>query len=620
MFSLRHLLLILLASLSQFAGASSSPTHLNSAYWVDVTGEANIQKAAREEYESYENTLHKGYLGHPIWIKLEIAGTQSIQPLVLRVRPSFLSKVTLFDPDSQKDGRLIPQQSGRSTPLDSSNFQTIDLGFVITALPTTRYIYLRIDTPTSVIVDIQILPLKEALYEAKYRTLLLMFYASALLAAVIWGVFNFFVSRRGLYGLFALRQIFSTAHVILFTGLYRYISPENLGVAFNDGIYNFVLVAIIFPVILFDAQLLKEFNVRRLYRFIPLALASVTLIGIALLIDGRTTQALKLSTVISLLAMVSLLLPAFAAKSNPKEPLSNLALWLIRGGFTLTVLIGFTPVLALLGFDHGNASLHLITAHAGISTIQLMLLLYITSKQREFNLQRMLIDGQVAKSMLAQETKQRTEKESYLAMIAHELRNPLSVIRLLAGSNHHSKSIQRAATDMQNIIDRVVESEKISHQSLKTLHSRIEVDYLLSDLLARQPKIDRIKTTLLAPSSFNSDHHLITAIINNLLDNAIKYSAENSPIELSISTDTNSDRTGLNFNVKNSIGDAGLPDEAQLFKKYYRSPGAHRQIGSGLGLYLVSQWAQAIEGSITYHHHKDQSGQSYIEFNLWIPQ
>lgn len=617
---LRYCLFILLVSLSELSGASSSVGRQNIAYWVDDTRKANIQEALREEYQPYENTLHKGYLGYPIWIKLEIAATTDVQPLALRIRPSFLGKVTLFDPTAHQDERLSSQQSGRLTPLDSSNFETIDLGFVIPALPVARYVYLLIDTPTSVIVDIEVLPLKIALHEAKNRLILMILYVSVLLTAAVWGLANYLLSRRALYGLFALRQIFSTAHIIFLVGLYRYVMPESLGMGFNNGIYNFVFVTAIFPIILFDAQLLKEFNVRRLYRFLPLALASVNFIGLALLISGDSTQALKLSAIVSLLSMISLLLPAFAAKSNPQEPLNNLALWLIRGGFTITALISFSPVLALLGLDHGNTSLHLITAHAGISTIQLMLLLCIASKQREFNIQLMLIDAQVAKSMLAQETKQRTEKESYLAMIAHELRNPLSVIRLLAEPSIHSGSIQRAATDMQHIIDRIVESEKFSHESLKIIHSRIEFNFLFSELLARHAQSERIKITPPAPSSFNSDYQLITTILNNLLDNAIKYSAQNSPIDLTISVDTHSDRMGLNFSVSNIIGDAGLPDEAQLFNKYYRSPGAHRQIGSGLGLYLVSQWAQALNGIITYRHFKDEYELTYIQFNLWIPQ
>ena len=119
---------------------------------------------------------------------------------------------------------------------------------------------------------------------------------------------------------------------------------------------------------------------------------------------------------------------------------------------TITVL---APMLTLLnGLDLTNLSLNLITAHAGISTILLMSLLYISSKQREFNLQQKLIEGQVAQSMLAHESRQRIEKENYLAMVTHELRNPLSVIRLLACSKNGSDSVQRAINDMTHIIDR----------------------------------------------------------------------------------------------------------------------------------------------------------------------
>jgi signal transduction histidine kinase len=52
--------------------------------------------------------------------------------------------------------------------------------------------------------------------------------------------------------------------------------------------------------------------------------------------------------------------------------------------------------------------------------------------------------------------------------------------------------------------------------------------------------------------------------------------------------------------VTNEVGPTGLPDPAQLFRKYYRSPNAHRQTGSGLGLYLSRSIIQMHSGDIQY--------------------
>lgn len=66
--------------------------------------------------------------------------------------------------------------------------------------------------------------------------------------------------------------------------------------------------------------------------------------------------------------------------------------------------------------------------------------------------------------------------------------------------------------------------------------------------------------------------------------------------------------------VRNTPGLAGWPDEARLFEKYYRSTGAQRDSGSGLGLFLSRQLAQSLGGSLDY-----TPGPHHVEFTLWIP-
>jgi signal transduction histidine kinase len=71
---------------------------------------------------------------------------------------------------------------------------------------------------------------------------------------------------------------------------------------------------------------------------------------------------------------------------------------------------------------------------------------------------------------------------------------------------------------------------------------------------------------------------------------------------------------GLQISVQNFPGVAGLPDPKKIFEKYYRSPGAHRQTGSGLGLYLVHSFSALLGGHVTYEVAQEQA-----RFTLWIP-
>jgi len=66
--------------------------------------------------------------------------------------------------------------------------------------------------------------------------------------------------------------------------------------------------------------------------------------------------------------------------------------------------------------------------------------------------------------------------------------------------------------------------------------------------------------------------------------------------------------------VSNRAGSAGVPDPRQVFKKYYRAPGAHGKIGSGLGLHIAQGFAQKIGGELRFQPSPDQ-----VQFALWIP-
>lgn len=66
--------------------------------------------------------------------------------------------------------------------------------------------------------------------------------------------------------------------------------------------------------------------------------------------------------------------------------------------------------------------------------------------------------------------------------------------------------------------------------------------------------------------------------------------------------------------VANEAGPAGWPDADKVFEKYYRSPHARRQTGSGLGLYLVRHLMHALGGLIDYAPSQDR-----IRFILYLP-
>jgi signal transduction histidine kinase len=106
-----------------------------------------------------------------------------------------------------------------------------------------------------------------------------------------------------------------------------------------------------------------------------------------------------------------------------------------------------------------------------------------------------------------------------------------------------------------------------------------------------------------------TDKVLLKVILNNLIDNALKYSPPESKVDLSATPVG----AGIAIVVENDVGHAGRPDVSKVFSKYYRSPMA-RQTGSGLGLYVIKGLSAQLGGQLNY-----APASPKVRFELWLP-
>ena len=99
-----------------------------------------------------------------------------------------------------------------------------------------------------------------------------------------------------------------------------------------------------------------------------------------------------------------------------------------------------------------------------------------------------------------------------------------------------------------------------------------------------------------------TDRQLLFVVLSNLLENACKYAAADSLILLHLKAQEPSPETPgqVRIEISNLPGLAGWPDADKVFDKYYRSPQARRQAGTGLGLFLVHKLMQTLGGHAVY--------------------
>ena len=222
----------------------------------------------------------------------------------------------------------------------------------------------------------------------------------------------------------------------------------------------------------------------------------------------------------------------------------------------------------------------------------------------------------IAQQRAEKERTEREDQEKMLAMLSHELKTPLATIRMLVATLQQSKpEIDRAVRDMSDVINRCVQAGKLSDRRLVARTEPCNMAELLESAVANSRFNLRIEyRPFTGPSALRCDAQMLTMVMDNLIDNACRYSPQDSRVVVNLSRECDANNVMLRLCVRNLPGDAGWPDPSKLFEKYYRSAHAQRQTGSGMGLYLIAGLASMMGGRLEYQPTKNQ-----IQFVFWLP-
>ena len=208
-------------------------------------------------------------------------------------------------------------------------------------------------------------------------------------------------------------------------------------------------------------------------------------------------------------------------------------------------------------------------------------------------------------------------KDEFLAMLAHELRNPLAPIRnaveLIRLAAPAEARVRWAAdvTDRQlrqltRLVDELLDVARISQGKVVLQTQCLDLVTLVSQCLdSQRDLLEKRRQTLAVslpgmPLNLNGDSTRLAQVINNLLSNAIKYTPEGGSISVNV---THSERSDGEFAVlevsDNGIGiDAELlPHVFELFEQGKRALD-RTQGGLGVGLTLVQRLVQLHGGEV----------------------
>ncbi|WAS95567.1 response regulator [Nannocystis punicea] len=224
------------------------------------------------------------------------------------------------------------------------------------------------------------------------------------------------------------------------------------------------------------------------------------------------------------------------------------------------------------------------------------------------------------------------QKDEFLAMLAHELRNPLapihSAVELMGVKEIEDPEvrwcrdvIERQTEQLHRLVDDLLDVSRITQGKIKLQSAPLEVAAVISRALeTTRPLIDarRHQIAVNAPEQaiwIEGDRTRLTQVVGNLLNNAAKYTPEGGEIRLTVELAAD---THVLIHVSDSgtgISGEMLPKVFELFTQVDRT--VHQaQGGLGIGLALVRRLVELHGGSVAARSDGPGKGS---EFTVRLP-
>jgi hypothetical protein len=159
-----------------------------------------------------------------VWFHLRVDPIETVNdtPLVVRIRPGFLDKIELFDPVYRSLGQVV---TGDEEPIPQQQYESLNLNFLIPAGQGPRDVWLKVTSSSTMLLDVEVLPLAEALKEDRAQDLKYSAYLALLLIFFLWALLYFANHRDQIIGTFALTQFLGLISMAGLIGFYRGLWP-----------------------------------------------------------------------------------------------------------------------------------------------------------------------------------------------------------------------------------------------------------------------------------------------------------------------------------------------------------------------------------------------------------
>jgi signal transduction histidine kinase len=227
-------------------------------------------------------------------------------------------------------------------------------------------------------------------------------------------------------------------------------------------------------------------------------------------------------------------------------------------------------------------------------------------------------------TMLAKLENAATTQKRFNAAVAHELKTPLAVIKTQIDVLNDLKSkdiedyrstlnvVESSVRKMNALIDALLDSIQVETAGLD---DQVALDIVVTDVLEdlnpiAMKKQIKLNGDLPNVTRIPGNEVLVYRAIYNIVENAIKYSPENTNVDVSLKQDKNE----LTLTIKDQ-GVGIAPENIDLiFEPFYRVSSAQKTEGFGLGLAMAKSFLKMHGASITIESLPNQGSMFILKF------
>jgi PAS domain S-box-containing protein len=204
-------------------------------------------------------------------------------------------------------------------------------------------------------------------------------------------------------------------------------------------------------------------------------------------------------------------------------------------------------------------------------------------------------------------------KDDFISMASHELRNPLTSVKMqaqlvrkrLEKQGHHEAAaallrVEEPVKRLERLTAELLDVSKIQAGRLEYLQETVDLDALLQEITGTMQQTDPSHTLVVhgaVQTNLIGDQDRLGQVFTNLISNAIKYSPDAETVEIDLSASPEM------VTVRVHDHGLGIPREQRdkIFERFYRADGPRQRVipGLGMGLYIVAEIVKRHGGTIT---------------------